>query len=321
MSNSEDRDLGFGAVVAQQSRRRLLNTDGTFNVRRLGRGFIATLNPYHSLLVMRWHHFLGILVAFYFVINIFFGWLFYLCGPDALTWLPHHETKGRLWDTFFFSVQTFATIGYGGMAPTSISANVVVTIESLVGILCVALTTGVIFARFSRPVARIRFSSRAVVAPFRTGKAFMFRVANERDSQILELSATVLFTRFEERDGRRIRQFYPLDLERAQVMFFPLAWTVVHPIDRNSPFDGVSQADLEASEAEVLVLLKGTDETFSEIVHARSSYRWDQIRWGARFASVFNLPGPDGTVSIDVGRLDEVEDLPTLVQDSAKASA
>lgn len=320
MTAGEDRDLGFGAVVAQQSRRRLLNPDGTFNVRRLGRGLIASINPYHSLLTMRWHPFLGILVGFYFAINIFFGWLFYLCGPDALTWLPHHESHGRLWDTFFFSVQTFATIGYGGLAPTSIASNVVVTIESLVGILCVALTTGVIFARFSRPVARIRFSSKALIAPYRSGKAFMFRVANERDSQILELSATVLFTRFEERDGRRIRQFYPLTLERSTVMFFPLAWTVVHPIDRESPFDGVTQAELQDSEAEVLVLLKGTDETFSEVVHSRSSYRWDQIRWGARFASVFNLPGPDGTVSIDVGRLDDVEDVPTLVQ-SAKASA
>jgi inward rectifier potassium channel len=319
--STEDRDLGFGAVVAQQSRRRLLNTDGTFNVRRLGRGLIASINPYHSLLTMRWHKFLAILVAFYFAINIIFGGLFYLCGPDALTWLPHHESHGRLWDTFFFSVQTFATIGYGGLAPTSIASNVIVTIESLVGILCVALTTGVIFARFSRPVARIRFSSQALIGPYRGGKAFMFRVANERDSQILELSATVLFTRFEERDGRRIRQFYPLSLERTSVMFFPLAWTVVHPIDRESPLDGVTRAALEESEAEVLVLLRGTDETFSELVHARSSYRWDQIRWGARFASVFNLPGPDGTISIDVGRLDEVEDLPTLVPGSAKASA
>jgi inward rectifier potassium channel len=308
-------------VVAQESRRRLLNADGTFNVRRLGRGFVASLNPYHSLLTMRWHKFLGILAGFYFAINIVFGLLFYLCGPDALTWLPHHESHGRLWDTFFFSVQTFATIGYGGLAPTSLAANVVVTVESLVGILCVALTTGVIFARFSRPVARIRFSANALIAPYRGGKAFMFRVANERDSQILELSATVLFARFEDRDGRRIRQFYPLELERSNVMFFPLAWTLVHPIDRDSPFDGMSRASLEESEAEILVLLKGTDETFSELVHARSSYRWDEIRWGVRFASVFNLPGPDGTISIDVGRLDEVEDIPTLVSDTAKASA
>lgn len=318
---SEDRDLGFGTVVAQQSRRRLLNPDGSFNVRRLGRGLIASLNPYHTMLTMSWPRFLSILAAFYFLINIAFGALFYLCGPDALAGLPHHESHGRIWDTFFFSVQTFATIGYGGMAPISIASNVVVTVESLVGILTVALATGVIFARFSRPVARIRFSAAGLIAPYRGGTAFEFRVANERDNQIVELEATVLFTRFEERDGRRIRQFYPLELERKNVMFFPLAWTIVHPIGRESPFYGATPAELEESEAEVLVLLKGTDETFSEVVHARSSYRWDQIRWGERFSSVFNLPGADGTISIDVGRLDDTERAPQPIASATKASA
>jgi inward rectifier potassium channel len=309
MSIEEERDLGFGSVVARESRMRLLNRDGSFNVVRDGLGFFQALNPYHSLLTMSWPAFLTMLTASYLLINALFAVAFLLCGPGALQSPPTGAPEGRFLQAFFFSVETFATIGYGNIYPIGAVPNMLMTLESLIGLLGVALATGIIFARFSRPNAQIRFSNVAVIAPYRGITAFEFRIANERSSQIVQLEAKVLFTRFEPRGGVETRQFYDLELERRRVVFFPLAWTIVHPIDAHSPLYGLSRADLLASDAEVLVLLTGFDETFSQTVHTRSSYKASEIIWNARFRNMFNPPTLNGILSIDMGKLHHIEQL------------
>src|SRR5262245_30363731 len=308
LRDSELRDLGFGSVVATESQVRLLNRDGSFNVAREGLHFGETVSPYHSLLTMSWWRYLGLVALLYLVENAVFASAYVLCGPGALEG-AHGDLGSPFLRAFFFSVQTFATIGYGRVSPVGLSAYILVTIESIVGLLSFALTTGLVFARFSRPTAKILFSKTAVVAPYRDIAAFQFRVANARKNQLIEMQAKVVFSRIEATDRGRVRQFYTLSLERERVTFFPLSWTVVHPIDEASPLFGSTARDLVESDAEFLVLLTGNDETFSPTVHARSSYKAAEVVWNARFTSIFRPHAAGRHITIDVSRLDNIDRL------------
>ncbi len=301
----ELQDLGFGAVVARESRERLLNKDGSFSVVRRGRGFLASISPYHSLLTMPWRVYFALVVTAYLVTNLLFAFAYEMSGPGALEVAgARHAT---FLEAFFFSVQTLATIGYGRTAPVGTAANLLVTIESLVGLLGFALAAGILFARFSRPMADILFSQNAIVAPYGDIQAFEFRIANRRSNEVLELQAEVLFSRLEGPD--RTRRFHTLSLERKKVVFFPLSWTVVHPIDESSPLRGLTHRDLVDSDAEFLILLTGIDETFSQTVQARSSYKPEEIVWNARFRDIFRRPRDGGPLSVDVGKIHSIERL------------
>ena len=299
-------DFGFGARVAQQSQRRLLNRDGSFNVVRDGLPFFRSLSLYHALLTISWPRFFALVACGYFAVNLCFALLYFLCGPHALdgwhTGLPFE----RFEDAFFFSVQTLATIGYGRMTPNGLLVNLLVTLEALVGLMGFALAAGLLFARFSRPTARLVFSRNAVVAPFRSGRALMFRLANQRSSQLTDVSAIVSLSRLESSPAGPVRRFHELRLDRPKVVFLPLHWVVVHPIDETSPLHGVSEAELRAAQAEILILLSGVDETFSQPVHARTSYRAEEVVWGARFADMFLRAG-EGLVGVDMRKIHEIE--------------
>lgn len=301
-----NRDLGFGSVVARQSRKRLLNRDGSFNVVRDGLSYFQSLSPYHYLLTTTWPRFLGLVIVFFIVTNAVFGAAYFACGPGQIAGSKAASPAAQYLEDFFFSVQTFATIGYGSMYPAGTAANVLVTLEALIGLLGFALATGILFARFSQPTAKILFSQNALIAPYRGYTAFEFRIANARRNELIQVEAQLNLTRFR-LDGSGIREFLPLRLERQKVVFFPLAWTIVHPIDEKSPLYGATAEDLEEWDAEFLILLSGIDETFSQTVHARSSYKANEIVWGARFTSLFNPPRPDGVLSIDIGHLHNVE--------------
>ena len=292
-----NRDLGFGSVVSRESRQRLLNRDGSFNVRRDGMKPFASLSLYHHLLTIPWSHFLGLVIAAFLTVNVVFGLAFLACGPGALHGAPAADMGGNdFLRAFFFSVQTFATIGYGHISPAGLAANVLVTVEAL---------TGLLFARFSRPTAQIVFSERALIAPYQGSTAFEFRIVNSRTSQLIEVECQLLFTQFPE--DRTMRRFVPLALERRKVTFFPLSWTIVHAIDANSPLFGLTHDDLVANNAEFLVLLTGFDETFSQTVHTRSSYKPQEIVWGAAFKNIYKPLDASGTLRIDVGLLNDYE--------------
>lgn len=304
----EDRDLGFGAVVATQSRSRLLNRDGSFNVQRHGLGWRSTLSLYHSLLEMSWPRFIVLAFVAYLAANTLFAMAYLLAGPEALEGMGAENAGELLLQGFFFSVHTLSTVGYGHIIPVSLAANLLMTIEAVVGLFGLALGTGLIFARFSRPRANIVFSRSAVIAPYRGGTAFQFRIANTRRTQLVDLEAKVLLSlRESTEDGRMKRRFYELELERRRVTFFPLSWTIVHPIDEESPLRGVTAQELADSDPEFLVLLTGMEETFSQMVHARTSYKADEIIWQARFANMFERPTPDAPLAIDVSRIHDVK--------------
>jgi inward rectifier potassium channel len=300
-------DLGFGAVVVRESRRRLLNPDGSFTSRREGLSPFEALSPYHFLLTMSWGWFFGLLAGVYLVANTLFALGYLACGPEALYYTARDLPPGSFLEAFFFSVQTFATIGYGAIHPVGVPANILVTVESLVGIMTVALATGLMFARFSLARPRIRFSRQAVVAPYQGITGFMFRLTNVRNTNLINVECELQLIRWERRNGRQERAFYRLPLERDDIAFFTLGWTVVHPVAADSPLYGWTEERLRESSAEFLVLIRAVDDTLSQPVHVRTSYTAEEVRWGVRFRSLFNPPASDGTVSIDVGRLHDIE--------------
>lgn len=307
-------DLGFGAVVSRESRQRLLNRDGSFNVRRDGLSVWQELSPYHYALTMSWPKFLFLVGLAYVIANTLFALLYLACGKGALIGYPNANALGDFGVAFFFSVETIATIGYGNIVPATTTANLLMTVESLFGILAFALIAGVVFARFARPTALILFSEKAVIAPYRNMTAFMFRIVNQRSSQIVDLEARVLLARLKKGTATAEREFIPLALERDRVALFPLSWTIVHPIDEKSPLREFRNSDaIRACDSEFLVLLNGFDETLAQMVHTRSSYKAEEVVFGARFKNIFNPPRPDGTISIDISKLHEIEPAPLPV--------
>lgn len=307
--SGEYKDLGFGSLVGGANEKRLLNRDGSFNPRREGMSFLAALNAYHFFLEISWKRFFAAVVSVYLVTNVAFALAYLACGDGAIGGQPAEMMGGKFGRAFFFSVETLGTIGYGNIYPVGVAANVIVTVESLAGLLGLALSTGLLFARFSRPSAAIVFSERAIVAPYGDKTGFMFRLTNGRANQLIELEAKVLFSRMEGAS----RRYDQLALERSRVVFFPLSWTIVHPIDESSPMLGMTEDDLRENGAEFLVLLSGVDETFSQIVHARTSYKQEDVRFGERFVNIYNPVTADGTVSIDVRKLGDTE--PALEDD------
>lgn len=288
LSKSAQRDLGdlgFGSVVASRSHFRMLNRDGSYNVRIAHGRVIDRIFTFHALVMMPWPRFLALLGAGYLLVNVLFALVFLACGPGALTGNLGVSTFQR---AFFFSVNTFATIGYGNVSPATLAANMVVTAEAMVGLLGFAIATGLVFARFSRPVPDMRFSESALIAPYNDITAFEFRVVNGRRSQLVNVQALVTLSRFETIEGQRARKFYQLELERDSVAFFPLSWTVVHPITEQSPLSGWTKESLAAAEAEFFILLTAVDETYAQTVHSRASYTPQELEVGRKFALMFS---------------------------------
>ncbi len=306
-TQEEFKDLGFGTEVAKGTRRRLLNRDGSFNVVRDGLNPLSSMSLYHWLLTISWPKFLAFITGSYVAINTLFAFAFLLLGTDALQSSTGSFAGQPFYRAFFFSVDTFATIGYGNIIPVGIVANTLVTIEALLNIVGVALATGVIFARFSRPSTRIIYSHNAIVAPYRDKMALEFRIANARSSQLIDVQIQAILTKIEQVGGSAVRKFYELTLERNRVVFFPLSWTVVHPIDSTSPMWGLTHTDLVNGDAELLVLLIGTDETVSQTVHSRSSYQADEIVWGAKFANMFMRTEAEGIIGMNLSRIHDIE--------------
>jgi inward rectifier potassium channel len=210
-------------------------------------------------------------------------------------------------DMFFFSVQTMATIGYGKMVPATMFSNILVSIEALTALLALALVTGLVFAKFSRPTARVRFSCYVVIGPRDGALSLMIRMANMRANRIVEANIHAVFIRQETTiEGESIRRIYDLPMTRNRSAMFVLSWTAVHRIVEGSPFFGETRESLAKCEPEIVVSITGLDETFSQTIHARHTYGLDEIIWGARFADVLTLH-PDGSRSVDYTRFDDIE--------------
>ncbi|MGF1535331.1 MAG: ion channel [Elainellaceae cyanobacterium] len=280
---------------------RIVTSDGRFDIARLGVSATPWSDLYHWMLVQSTPVFFGIVGLFYLLANAAFA-LAYLIGGDHIA----NARPGSFADAFFFSVQTMASIGYGAMYPQTAYANVVVTIEALVGVMGLAIATGLIFARFSRPTAKVLFSNVAVIAPYNGTPTFMFRCANQRRNRILEAQITVTLVRNETtREGRSMRRFYDLPLVRSQSPIFALSWTVMHPLVPGSPLYDYATFRHEDADAELIVTLTGLDETFSQTIHARHSYIPAEVLADMQFCDLFTHTEA-GQFAIDYAHFHEV---------------
>jgi inward rectifier potassium channel len=266
--------------------RRVIGENGQFNVHRRGTTW-RDFHPYLHLVNMSWPRFLVFLFVGYIVINSMFAGVYFAIGPDQLAGADAPSAWGRFLNDFFFSSHTLSTVGYGNIAPKGMAANVVATFEALVGVLGFAVATGLLFGRVSRPSARLGFSENLLVAPYQDGTSLQFRMVNRRSNSLMELEAKVMLMTVESVHGKLERNYKLLRLERPNILFMPLSWTVVHPIDEDSPLWSKTAADLERMQAEILILVKGYDDTFSQTVLARHSYRHDEFLWNRRFAPAF----------------------------------
>jgi inward rectifier potassium channel len=300
-------DPGF-TQQASKALRRVINRDGSFNVRRVQSGG-REFHPYLYLVNMSWPTFFLTIFLAYFVVNAAFAVVYMFLGPEALQGAHSLNESEHFMNAFFFSAHTLTTVGYGTLAPNGVAANTFAAIEALTGLMGFAVATGLLFGRVSRPTARLGFSEKMLVAPYKSETRLQFRIVNRRPNILMELEASILLTTVEGPPGAAIRRYQKLPLEREKVYFLPLTWTIVHPIDEASPLRGRTAADLEALQAEFLILIKSYDDTFSQTVHTRFSYRYDEIVWGARFMPAFSIEeGSDVLLDVDkVGAFDQVD--------------
>jgi len=257
---------------------------------------------YHPVLTASWPVFILGLGAVFLAINAVFAGLYLLAPADIA-----NERPDSFWDAFYFSVQTFGSIGYGVLAPKTAYANTLVTVEAFTALVSAAIATGLVFARFSRPTARVLFSNVAVVTTFDGKPTLMFRAANQRGNQILDANVSVTLVReMVSKEGTAMRRFEELKLVRARSPLFALSWSIMHTIDETSPLFDLTQTDLIERQAELLVLLRGIDETLSETIFARRSYTPDRILWGRRFVDVLSMT-EKGRRVVDLGRFHDTE--------------
>ena len=287
---------------------RVLRRDGRFNIQRDGMQGLRLDDLYHSLLSMGWRRFFAMVVAAYLALNTFFAVIYTALGPDAFAGMEVGERAIPFFlESFFFSVQTLATIGYGHTSPISIAANLVVTVEALVGLVCFGILTGILFSRFAKPTSRVVFSRTALIHDHEGVPSFLFRIANARLNQIVEARISVVLIRNERtKEGTTFRRIHDLKLMRSNSPLFYLTWTVIHPIDSNSPLHGWTPDRMREDNTEIMVSLSGMDETFSQTINARISYTSEEILKGHRFKDMVER-GPDGMVHIDLSQIHEVQ--------------
>lgn len=275
--------------------------NGRLQVMGMGAWYSYWRDPYHLMLTIPWSGFLALLAFAYLMTNTVFACL-YLAQPNSI----ENADPNSFLDAFFFSVQTLASIGYGAMYPRTVYANAIVTLEATIGLVAIALATGLAFARFARPTARVLFSRVAVIAPYHGIPTFTFRAANQRGNQILEAQLRVYLMRDEiSPEGYAMRRFHALKLLRHRTPSFSLSWTVMHPIDENSPFYGSTAESLAQQRVSIVASLTGIDETVSQAIHARHNYAPQEILWNHQFMDIFH-DTPNGNRYIDYTHFHEV---------------
>lgn len=283
---------------------RFLDQDGNFNIKRRGMPKAFLNDLYHWLITIRWLKFFGMVVVVYLGINVAFACL-YLLGGDCVV----GARSGSFADMFFFSVQTLSTIGYGGLSPKTPYANVIVTIEAFMGMVVTALLTGLVFAKFSLPTARVAFSNNAIIREFDGKRSLVFRMANLRTNQIVDATLTVLLAQYEFfENGERFRRLYDLKLSRRRTSMFALSWTAIHIIDEDSPLLDLDVDDWRANEIELVVSLSGVDGTFGHTIQARHSYTLEDMLFDMAFVDMVT-PMDDGYIEIDYRPFHQVKPL------------
>lgn len=262
-------------------------------------------DPYHLVLTLSWPRFFGALVLGFILVNLAFGTLYWLL-PGSVA----NARAGEFLDYFFFSIETLATVGYGTMSPSSLAGHVIASVEILTGMVGIAIITGLVFARFSKPTARILFSNRAIIRDFDGARVLMLRMANERHNRIVEATATLSLVRTEiDPQGEIFVRIHDLALTRERTPVFALTWTLIHTIDEHSPLYGVDAAQLAAARSRILVSVTGHDETMAAAVYAGTNYQTDDLVFDSRFVDILSMT-PEGERTVDLTRFHDIEPMP-----------
>ena len=309
-------DPGFTEKY-RQGLRRIINPSGEFNVRRRGSSW-RDVHPYMFMINTSWTTFTLLIVGTFIVANVLFALLYVKLGVEHLAGADLSTPLSRFMSAFFFSAQTFTTVGYGRISPDGVLTSLLASAQALLGLMALAIGTGLLFGRFSRPAARLEFSRQMVVAPYQGGTSLQFRVANRRSNNLMEIQARLMLSTVEQGEHGLVRKYKYLPLEREQVQFLPLTWTVVHPIDDSSPLWGLSADGLARQQAEFLITIKAFDDTFFQTVHVRHSYRYEEVVWDARFVPAFE-PDANGEMVLDLGKLSEISPVEKPVKSEKEA--
>lgn len=298
----EVNDLGIGSKVLD-SDQRIVTKDGRFNIERRGISFFKSFSIYHYLISISWLKFCSLILLAFLFVNIIFALLYLAGGVENFEGIETNNTIDRFVNVFFFSTQTFTTVGYGRINPVGVYSNIISSLESLAGLLSLALATGLLYGRFSRPVAKIMYSDNAIIAPFKGLNAFQFRIANmKNDHDMIDVETEIILSKEE----NNLRKFFNLKLEYRKINFFNASWTVNHVINEESPLYGLSEKDLKDSDCEFLILIKGYDNTFAQYVNSRFSYRYDELVWGAKFSNIYGR-SEDGRGMIELDKISLIE--------------
>lgn len=298
-----NNDTGFGALATNQAER-LINKDGTYNVTRTGVSFFNNFNSYHDLIAISWTKFNLLVFVTYLVMNIFFAFVYWFIGVEHLGGMIANTPFEKFMEAFFFSCQTFSTVGYGRINPQGYLTSAVASLESLIGLMSFALATGLIYGRFARPNIKLLKSENAIIAPFKEGKGLMFRIVNARKNALIDLDISLLVT-FLNPDNRMM-QFLPLKLERSTINSLALSWTIVHPIDEESPLYNFTQKDFEDIDLQLILSIKAFDESYSQTVHSRVGYVYNDILWGKKFVPMYERSEDGSTTLLHLEKLNEM---------------
>ena len=299
-------NTGFGPNSTVEGRR-LTNKDGSTNLRKTGLPFWDRISIYHTLLRMSTAKFFLVVLLFYTSINLIFATLYFTIGINQLVGTDGNTPFMQFMDAFFFSSQTLTTVGYGHVAPAGMAANIVASVESLVGILSFALVTGLIYGRFARPRAYISFSHNVLMAPYKDGRALMMRVATYKNNHLTDVEATVTCALRLKENDTTVTRFYILKLEISKINSLALSWTIVHYINEDSPLYGYSEQDLKDSKFELIVNIKAFDDHFSNIVQQRSSYDATELVYGARFLPMFRKADSGAYTILEIDKVNAFE--------------
>jgi hypothetical protein len=303
-----DRNTGFG-TNANSYGGRFVNKNGTANVEKRGMHFLHRISWYHTMIDMPTWKFMLVILLFYVGINLVFAFVYFAIGIEHLDGIPMTDSDWvQFGQAYFFSAQTFTTVGYGHISPVGFLTSLLAAAEALMGLLSFAIATGLFFGRFSKPTAFLKFSHNAVVAPYSEGRGLMIRMTPFKNTNFTDAEAKMTLGMSIEENGVRVNKFYSLDLELAKINALTLSWTLVHPINEDSPLYQFAKEDFENTIGEILVFVKTFDDLFSNTVAARTSYTFDEVVYGAKFIPMYERNTDNTKTILDLDKLNQYED-------------
>lgn len=313
-------NTGFGTNASDYGGR-FVNKSGRPNIEVKGVPFLSRISWYHTMLSLPGWKFLTVIFSFYIIINFIFASIYMLIGVENLNGIESLSDLGKFGAAYFFSAQTFTTVGYGHISPNGVLTSAVAAGEALVGLLSFAIATGLFYGRFSRPRAYLKFSDNAIIAPYKDITALMLRVTPYKNTTLTDAEAKLTFGMTVEENGRMVNKFYPLELEFKIANALTLNWTIVHPITEDSPFYNFTREDYATLNGEILVFIKAFDDMFSNTVVDRSSYTLREVVVGAKFVPMYHRSSAGSKTILEIEKLNSFVEADVSFAFAANAKA